>query len=906
MIPILQTENEIIGFLPNALSCTVTEERNGIFELELTYPVSAPMFSSLAVDKFINAKPNDTSENQLFRIYEITKPINNIVTVSAEHITYALSHLPVCDVSGSYTPVGAMTAILSNAKSNAGKDHGFSASSDISAIKDFSFALGSARSALGGTDGSVLDLYGGEFEFNNKIITLHKSRGKDTGVIISYGKNLTDIKATTSMEEAYTHLFPYAKKDDSNIYIENKIIEVKNSSGISQRVLMKDFSSFFSDGEEITSATLLTKANTWLKSNDINSPNINVTVSFVHLWQSPEYSSLAALEKVSLCDTVTVRHTLLGVDIKAKVIKTVYDSISERYEKLEIGSAKANFSDTLSQKVKEETKENVKGITSDITESYLAAIDSATKAITGYSGGYVVLNPSKNPQELLVMNTADKSTATKVWRWNINGLGYSKNGYNGNFSTAITMNGEIVADFITAGSLTANVIKAGVLQDSSGKTSFNLESGLLTTSNISVTGGSIKIGSSDYYTYISDGSIEQYGAEKGVLIGGLVPIMGSEYAECLYYDSANAVVKNVSISYKKSDGTFKSMAEFSSDYASFFVPIKLDDLGDTSITSSNNSYSGHTHTRKNVSVNREKVSGKVDAGVGIASAYNTLQTFANYTAISSPNKTKEDYSYYAVTNLTSTSTCYSLTKDIDCTGFAKVKVSFSANSYGWGHIKLFYKIKDSSTLYIGETLITVKNSDVSYEDTLDIPEEAVSFRIGVTPDTGYSDYWTGWRDVKIRLYQQGLSASLQLRDSDDKIESRLDCYKSAGEALIGLKGMTGSDTTGGLELGSESLWWRGNVISSNSSEKFKTDIETYENSALDLINSSKIYGYYYKDKEGKPAGKKKYGLVIERECPKEIVDNSEDSISLYSMISLAWKGIQELNNKMEEQNGRKN
>lgn len=85
MIPILQTQSTVLGFLPDALSCTVTEERNGIFELELTYPVSAPMFSSLAVDTFIKVKPNDTADPQLFRIYEITKPINGIVTVNAEH-----------------------------------------------------------------------------------------------------------------------------------------------------------------------------------------------------------------------------------------------------------------------------------------------------------------------------------------------------------------------------------------------------------------------------------------------------------------------------------------------------------------------------------------------------------------------------------------------------------------------------------------------------------------------------------------------------------------------------------------------------------------------------------------------------------------------------------------------------
>ncbi len=182
MTPILQTESAVIGFLPDALSCEVTEECNGVYELTLTYPVSAPMFSSLAVDKFIKAKPNDTADNQLFRIYEITKPIDGIVTVNAEHISYALSHYPVKGVSGSYTAKQAVSALLTNANGNLPSQHGFSVSTTgMSAVKAFSCSVGTFRSALSGTEGSVLDTYGGEFKFDNKVIKLHAARGKVKG-----------------------------------------------------------------------------------------------------------------------------------------------------------------------------------------------------------------------------------------------------------------------------------------------------------------------------------------------------------------------------------------------------------------------------------------------------------------------------------------------------------------------------------------------------------------------------------------------------------------------------------------------------------------------------------------------------------------------------------------------------
>ena len=567
MIPILLSGTTVKGFLGDALTCVVTEERNGIYELSLTYPVTGQMFSELAVDCFVKAKPNDTSELQLFRIYEITKPLNGIVTVNAEHISYALSHYPVKGISVTGNAALVINTILSNANSNIATLHGFSvATTGMTSSKKFEYAVGSVRSALGGSDGSVLDVFGGEFEFDNYVIHLHKNRGTDTGVIVAYGKNLTDIEVNTSMENSYTHLFPYCKDDEENIVtIAAKRIAVTNNAGIEQRVLIKDFSSFFDNEEEKTPANLLLHANAWLAENDINAPAVNVKVSFVHLWQSPEYKDIAALEKVSLCDYVTVRHQTLGVDIKAQVIKTVYNTLSERYESIELGSAKANFASTIKQATNklQEAIDLIKTVdnTSAITEAYTAAIDNATKAITGYSGGYVVLNPSLNPQELLVMNTADKNTATKLWRWNVGGLGYSKNGYNGPFTTAITMNGEIMADFITTGTLTANIIKAGILSSALGDSYFNLESGLIHTNNAEIVGGSISIGGGTYKTVIQDGTIKQHLTSGTTELGGIIPIgLGSDYYQAIYASKLSSS-KGVSLAYQNSNGSFTAVGE---------------------------------------------------------------------------------------------------------------------------------------------------------------------------------------------------------------------------------------------------------------------------------------------------------------------------------------------------------
>jgi len=623
MVPILLKNESTIGFLHECLTCTVTEKKNGIYELLLTYPISGNLFSEIKTDVLIKAKPNDTAKLQLFRIYSISKPISGKITVKAEHISYELSHFPVFNVATTGTATQAIDAVLVNAQNNTTKKHRFTVSTtDMTAIKDFSYQVGSARSALGGTEGSILDTYGGEFEFDNYVVKLHKNRGSDTGVIIAYGKNLKSVNVTESLENSYTHIFPYALKDEVLTTITSGKIAVANNSGIDERVLIKDFSSFFSNDEEITPETLLSKTNEWLKLNDINSPEINMSVSFVHLWQSPEYAHLSALEKVSLCDYVTVWHKELGVNIKAQVTKTIYNVLSEQYEKIEIGSAKPNFADTINQttrKLNEAMKLIKKSDTSAITKAYLEAIDKATKAITGASGGHVVLNPSENPQELLVMNSSSIESSTKIWRWNLGGLGYSKNGYNGPYSTAITMDGAINADFITAGTLNANIIKAGILKSVDGGSFFNLETGLLQTNNAIINGGSINIGGLLYRTKIEDGVIYQYSGSALNPVGGLYSVSsGSNFYEALFCNSK--IATGVSIGIANLDNNSHTMlAEFTSSATTITKQTHILENGIVTNKMGKNLFAGITHYRTyNFTGTGVEFTASVALGCGVA------------------------------------------------------------------------------------------------------------------------------------------------------------------------------------------------------------------------------------------------------------------------------------------------
>ena len=183
------------------------------------------------------------------------------------------------------------------------------------------------------------------------------------------------------------------------------------------------------------------------------------------------------LERVSLCDTVTVRHSVLGITAKAKVIATRYDTLAEKYISIELGSAKANLLQNVSSA--QDAAEQAAAKVDRFPALMNTAIAEATGLITGQTGGYVVINTTDagQPYELLILDAPSIAEAVNVWRWNVGGLGFSHNGYNGPYETAITADGQIVADFITSGTLVANIIKAGVLQSQDGSSYWDLETG---------------------------------------------------------------------------------------------------------------------------------------------------------------------------------------------------------------------------------------------------------------------------------------------------------------------------------------------------------------------------------------------------------------------------------------------
>ncbi|MBP1044840.1 phage tail protein [Enterococcus sp. BWM-S5] len=446
-----------LGALVHAIQPLVTRERNGIFTLGFSYPVFSPLFHELQTGCIIKADAGsgERSKGQRFEIVSISKPLNGLITIYCEHISY-LTFKTALKKGNNHVNVSAQYA-LEEWKKLLLPARDFTVLSDVTTKSSIDFLeLGkfeNARVALGGTEGSILDNFGGEYIFDNNEIRLMNRAGKDSEVVIAYGKNLTDLTQEESIENTFTSVYPYARKDgenDETLILPELYIDSEHVTKYPERLIkMVDLSS-----EEIeTIDQLRTAAKRYITVNAIGVPSVNLALKFIDLTQTATSEEIKRLEDLELCDNVTVAFNELGINATAKIIQTVWNVSLDRYESIELGNAKSNLSKTFSDQMKEQEK------ISDHLSILEQAQKEATDILTNPAKGHVVVYPSlSDPQEILIMDTQDINTAKNVWRWNSGGLGFSSTGYNGSYGLAMTNNGAIVADRITTGILRAITI----------------------------------------------------------------------------------------------------------------------------------------------------------------------------------------------------------------------------------------------------------------------------------------------------------------------------------------------------------------------------------------------------------------------------------------------------------------
>ena len=462
MIPVLFSESETafssqgIGKLTDCISYDADEVLNGLYELSLIYPEDGQHAADIKERRFILAKPNETSSPQPFRIYSIQlDALSHQIVVKGQHRSYDLIGIPVRPFSATGI-VPALTGLVSNSMTT----NPFTFWTDISNTTS-GFAVSapaSVRALMGGVRGSVLDTFGGEFEWDDLTVKVHARRGADNGVVIKYGKNLQNLNNERTNESFYTGCVAYYEDDDVTVTGDIQLID-DAADYPTPKIFILDASDRFDSEDGVpTVAQLNDVAANYIISNNLGLPfKDTLTVNFVALWQTLEYADIAPLERVSLGDTVHVKYK--DFDVAMRVIETHYDGIAGRYTEIVLGAKKASLKDTITDPISAEFTSEITTVVSNMNQ----AIIDATRTLAGGSGGYIVYRfqpDGVTPEELLIMDHDSIETAINVIRLNKNGIGFSTNGYSGPYANAWTIDGHLNADFINTGHLDGSLITA--------------------------------------------------------------------------------------------------------------------------------------------------------------------------------------------------------------------------------------------------------------------------------------------------------------------------------------------------------------------------------------------------------------------------------------------------------------
>ena len=471
MIPILSQTTTLTGYglgsLSDALSCTVTHEINGEYELRMTYPITGEWYKTLAEDLIVWAEPDNLTAKQAFRIYRITRPLNGIVTVYAHHVAYDMSGIIVKPFTAT-TLQTALTALPSNCSPSCP----FSFTTTRAVTADMKVTVPTPLWALlGGQAGSFLDVYGGEWDFDNLTAELKTTLGTDRGVTVRYGKNLTKLEQDVSIEATYAGVFPFWYDEESGTLVKLSTDYISIPGATGSRLLLLDLSDEWDTAP--TTAQLTTRTNAYITANDPGTPKISWKVNMAMLGQSAEFADQALLEQVMLGDTVHVYYEPMNLTASARAVKTEYNVLLERYENITLGRVKQNMAQIVAAE-KKETQQTFKTMKSSLEK----AIEESTDFIKN-GGGYMrfIYDANDNLTEIVSLDDPDIAQATNVWRWNNGGFGFSNTGYSGTYGLAITQNGAIVADFITAGTMAGNRVRTGLLEDETGTNYWNLDTG---------------------------------------------------------------------------------------------------------------------------------------------------------------------------------------------------------------------------------------------------------------------------------------------------------------------------------------------------------------------------------------------------------------------------------------------
>lgn len=361
--PILYKANETnfehlgVSVLSDASKCHVSREKNGIYILEFDYPVNGKDVEKIKEGMYIKSDAGYRTKNQRFVVSKITKTQNEF-KIYCQHISQVKTTMNAIRPDITLTSVSAMGALTAWRDNLLDSREEFFVQSDIGTLNSTTWKvenIENARDALGGKAGSILDVWGGEYEFDNLNITLHKSMGIDNPTIIAYGKNLLDLEQEQSILETYTSVFPFKKYTDDNnreqlITLPEILLDSTHLNKFTHRRILKiDFSS----DENIKAVEQLrSKAKSYIKNNNVGVPKTNLKINYQDLSKVEGVFDNPALEQIDLCDRLKVYYSELGIlNENAKVVKVIWDVILEENHEIEVGDGRSSFTDSTSAKI---------------------------------------------------------------------------------------------------------------------------------------------------------------------------------------------------------------------------------------------------------------------------------------------------------------------------------------------------------------------------------------------------------------------------------------------------------------------------------------------------------------------------------------------------------------------------
>ena len=433
----LEFETLGLGVLRDAISVSVTEELNGLFELTIEYPIDGYLFNELKFTRIICCKSNPYSKPQPFRIYSISTPINRTVTINAAHISYDLSGFIVDPFSATN-----LDETIAGLKNNVYGDCPFeyvhivneSGNINVSEPK-------SVRSVLGE---HVSKAYQPDFTFDGLTVIMEDKRGSETGVNIVYGKNLIDINQEENNTNVYTGVYPFWRDDEDNVTVLDERVIKTPGTWKYTKIYPLDLSNEFKNmptQEEMKAFT-----ETYIEVYSLGIPEISLSISVLQL-NGTNYEREMLTGKINLGDTITVQFPDAKVNAKARCIKTVYDPLQNRYETLELGDAVRTLADSIIS-----SSQDIDNKINAAKESTKEYVDDAVLNVTKPKEGSVLLYPNDKPEALLVMDSTNISAAQTIWKFNKDGLSRSSDGYNGTY-VKFYQNGKNVLNDDTVDSL---------------------------------------------------------------------------------------------------------------------------------------------------------------------------------------------------------------------------------------------------------------------------------------------------------------------------------------------------------------------------------------------------------------------------------------------------------------------